>query len=85
MELRNCVLILFIGLLRCVKCDLCPKKCDCDMDNGLNRATCVNQNIINIEVGVPNGVQVYSLSHNVISELDNFCFKVRPEYDCSTI
>lgn len=54
----------------------CPKQCDCDMDNGLNRAVCVDQNIINIEVGVPKAVQVYSLSHNVISELDNFCFKV---------
>ncbi|KAJ8736178.1 hypothetical protein PYW08_006834 [Mythimna loreyi] len=53
----------------------CPKQCDCDMDNGLNRAVCVDQNIINIEVGVPKAVQVYSLSHNVISELDNFCFK----------
>lgn len=54
----------------------CPKQCDCDMDNGLNRAVCVDQNIINIEVGVPKAVQVYSLSHNAISELDNFCFKV---------
>ena len=56
--------------------EMCPKQCDCDMDNGLNRAVCTDQNIINIEVGVPKAVQVYSLSHNAISELDNFCFKV---------
>ncbi|KAI5644950.1 leucine rich repeat domain-containing protein [Phthorimaea operculella] len=55
--------------------ELCPKECDCDLDNGLNRALCVNQHIISIEVGVPKDVQVYSLSHNSISELDNYCFK----------
>lgn len=55
--------------------ELCPKECDCDLDNGLNRAMCVDQNIITIDMGVPKEVQVYSLSHNVISGLDNFCFK----------
>ncbi|XP_047529676.1 leucine-rich repeat transmembrane neuronal protein 3 [Vanessa atalanta] len=54
---------------------LCPKQCDCDMDVGLNRATCVDQNIVSVDVGVPKEVQVYSLSRNVISELENFCFK----------
>lgn len=66
-------------ILLCVSsvlCDVCPKQCDCDMNDGLNRATCVDQNIIGIDVGVPTPVQVYSLRHNVISELDNFCFKV---------
>ncbi|CAH2050677.1 unnamed protein product, partial [Iphiclides podalirius] len=58
-----------------VKGAMCPKQCDCDMENGLNRATCVDQNIVSVGVGVPREVQVYSLSHNVISELDNFCFK----------
>lgn len=57
-------------------CDFCPKECDCDVENGLNRATCVDQNIISVAVGVPKQVQVYSLSRNVISELDNLCFKV---------
>lgn len=56
---------------------LCPKQCDCDVDNGLNRATCEGQNIVSIQVGVPDAVQVYSLSRNAISELDNHCFKVR--------
>ncbi|XP_059053087.1 vasorin [Achroia grisella] len=55
--------------------ELCPKKCDCDMDDGLNRATCNNQNIVNVDVGVPKSVQMYSLSHNAITELENFCFK----------
>ncbi|CAH0405253.1 unnamed protein product [Chilo suppressalis] len=55
--------------------DLCPKECDCDMDNGLNRATCIDQNLISVDVGVPKEVQVYILTHNLISELDNFCFK----------
>ncbi|XP_047985437.1 leucine-rich repeat-containing protein 26 [Leguminivora glycinivorella] len=54
---------------------LCPRQCDCDVSNGLNRATCEGQNIISMEVGVPSGVQVYSLSHNVISGLENYCFK----------
>lgn len=75
MELNKCILLLFVTLCY-VNGDLCPKQCDCDMDNGLNRAVCVDQNIISIEVGVPNAVQVYSLSRNAISELDNFCFKV---------
>ncbi|CAK1602262.1 unnamed protein product [Parnassius mnemosyne] len=54
---------------------LCPKQCDCDMENGLNRATCVDQNIVSVGIDVPREVQVYSLSHNAINELDNFCFK----------
>lgn len=56
---------------------LCPKQCDCDVDNGLNRATCEGQNIVSVQVGVPDAVQVYSLSRNAISELDNYCFKVK--------
>ncbi|XP_068626675.1 leucine-rich repeat-containing protein 24 [Battus philenor] len=73
MELRN--LILFAYIAASMGDKLCPKQCDCDMENGLNRATCVDQNIVSVAVGVPQEVQVYSLSHNVISELDNFCFK----------
>ncbi|XP_075974876.1 uncharacterized protein LOC142975734 [Anticarsia gemmatalis] len=73
MELKLCLLLVLCSVF--VSCDVCPKQCDCDMDDGLNRATCVDQNIISIDVGVPKAVQVYSLSHNVISELDNFCFK----------
>ncbi|XP_013197119.2 SLIT and NTRK-like protein 2 isoform X1 [Amyelois transitella] len=72
MAVRYCVLLFVLG---CVDAELCPKQCDCDSDNGLNRATCVDQNIISIEMGVPKGVQVYVLSHNAITELDNFCFK----------
>lgn len=72
MELIFYFLILFSVYVRC---DVCPKQCDCDMDGGLNRAQCVDQSIINIDIGVPKEVEVYSLSHNVISELDNFCFK----------
>ncbi|XP_060804091.1 uncharacterized protein LOC106140132 isoform X2 [Amyelois transitella] len=73
MAVRYCVLLFVLG---CVDAELCPKQCDCDSDNGLNRATCVDQNIISIEMGVPKGVQVYVLSHNAITELDNFCFKI---------
>ncbi|XP_049874788.1 leucine-rich repeat-containing protein 38 [Pectinophora gossypiella] len=65
------VLVLVCG----ASAELCPKQCDCDREDELNRATCVDQNIIGIDVGVPKEVQVYSLSHNAISELDNFCFK----------
>ncbi|CAH2102275.1 unnamed protein product [Euphydryas editha] len=43
--------------------------------DGLNRATCVDQNIVSVDLGVPKEVQVYSLNRNVISELENFCFK----------
>lgn len=74
----NCyarVTVLVVCAISYVSGDLCPKKCDCDMDNGLNRASCVDQNIISVEVGVPSGVQKYIVSHNAISELDNFCFK----------
>ncbi|CAG9581625.1 unnamed protein product [Danaus chrysippus] len=53
----------------------CPKQCDCDLSNGMNRAVCVDQNIVSVDIGVPKEVQVYSLTRNVISELDNFCFK----------
>lgn len=56
--------------------DVCPKQCDCDMYDGQNRAVCVDQKLVSIDVGVPKQVQVYSLSRNAISELDNFCFKV---------
>uniref|UniRef100_A0A2A4K268 LRRNT domain-containing protein n=1 Tax=Heliothis virescens TaxID=7102 RepID=A0A2A4K268_HELVI len=73
MELKFILMIVLFSAG--VSGEVCPKQCDCDMDNGLNRAVCVDQNIISIEVGVPKEVQVYSLSHNVISELDNFCFK----------
>ncbi|XP_013134694.1 PREDICTED: leucine-rich repeat-containing protein 26 [Papilio polytes] len=71
-------LILFIIIAYIAACageSVCPKQCDCDMENELNRATCVDQNIVSVGVGVPKEVQVYSLSHNVLSELDNFCFK----------
>lgn len=70
----KCVAV-FIFLCSCVCGQLCPRQCDCDVSNGLNRATCEGQNIISMEVGVPSGVQVYSLSHNVISGLENYCFK----------
>lgn len=73
MELKLFIAVLFCG----VTAEFCPKQCDCDLDNGLNRAMCVDQNIIGVDVGVPKEVQVYSLTHNAISELDNFCFKVR--------
>ncbi|KAJ0182385.1 hypothetical protein K1T71_001754 [Dendrolimus kikuchii] len=73
MELK--FFMLFVLISERVLGELCPKQCDCDIDNGLNRAMCVDQNIINVDVGVPSAVQVYSLSHNVISELDNYCFK----------
>ncbi|XP_041975475.1 leucine-rich repeat-containing G-protein coupled receptor 6 [Aricia agestis] len=53
----------------------CPKQCDCDIDNGLNRALCDDQNIVSIDVGVSKAVQIYSLRRNLISELQNFCFK----------
>lgn len=76
MELKIYLLLIFIAV--CGSKDLCPKECDCDIENGLNRATCVNQIIVHVDVGVPKAVQVYSLSHNAISELENFCFKVRP-------
>jgi hypothetical protein len=75
MELTYTAIVL-LSVLTYSYGDLCPKKCDCDMNNGLNRAICVDQNIISIDIGVPKAVQVYSISHNVISELDNFCFKV---------
>lgn len=74
MQLNICFVFIFLNV---VYCDVCPKQCDCDMDEGLNRAKCVDQNIISIDVGVPKAVQVYSLSHNAISELDNYCFKER--------
>ncbi|XP_026738692.1 leucine-rich repeat transmembrane neuronal protein 4 [Trichoplusia ni] len=73
MEFLYLFMLVLCGM--CVRGEVCPKQCDCDMDNGLNRAMCVDQNIINIDVGVSKAVQVYSLSHNAISELDNFCFK----------
>ncbi|XP_026319409.1 leucine-rich repeat-containing protein 24 [Hyposmocoma kahamanoa] len=73
MELRIYLVLLIIGVNG--SRDLCPKECDCDIENGLNRATCVNQHIVNVDVGVPTAVQVYSLSNNAISELDNYCFK----------
>lgn len=57
-------------------CQVCPKQCDCDMMESLYRAECVDQNIVSVNVGVPKEVEVYSLSRNVISELDNYCFKV---------
>ncbi|XP_063823244.1 insulin-like growth factor-binding protein complex acid labile subunit [Ostrinia nubilalis] len=74
MELKYSYVLVLV-VLDCVCGELCPKKCDCDQYYGMNRATCVDQNIISIEVGVPNAVQIYSLSHNMISELENFCFK----------
>lgn len=74
MALRFFIFIAFC--ISFVLSEFCPKQCDCDMSNGLNRAICVDQNIIDINVGVSKAVQVYSLKHNVISELDNFCFKV---------
>ncbi|CAH0695376.1 unnamed protein product [Spodoptera exigua] len=74
MELKYILVVVLFTSAR-VGGESCPKQCDCDMDNGLNRAMCVDQNIITIYMGVPKAVQVYSLSHNVISELDNYCFK----------
>ncbi|XP_053610539.1 vasorin [Plodia interpunctella] len=72
MAVKYCLLLY---ILACVSAELCPKQCDCDLENGLNRATCVDQNIISVEMGVPKAVQVYVLSHNAITELDNYCFK----------
>lgn len=72
------VLVFFVIFATSSSCEgtLCPKQCDCDMTDGLNRATCVDQNIVSVDVGVPKEVQIYSLTRNVISELENFCFKV---------
>ncbi|KAG7310502.1 hypothetical protein JYU34_003289 [Plutella xylostella] len=76
MNLVFIVVLLFSSCFEFSFCsDVCPKQCDCDTDKGLNRAVCVDQNIVTVDIGVPKQVQVYSLSHNGITELDNFCFK----------
>lgn len=85
MALRCIVFLVFTLYWSIASAELCPKQCDCDLYNGLNRALCVDQNIVSIDVGVPSAVQVYSLNHNSISELDNFCFKVSLKIFCVTI
>ncbi|KAM3967833.1 uncharacterized protein ACR2FA_011371 [Aphomia sociella] len=75
MAVKCYIIVFFIWLVGSIRGELCPKQCDCVMENGLNRASCNNQNIINVYVGVPKIVQVYSLSYNGITELENYCFK----------
>lgn len=78
MNLVFIVVLLFSSCFEFSFCsDVCPKQCDCDTDKGLNRAVCVDQNIVTVDIGVPKQVQVYSLNNNGITELDNFCFKVK--------
>lgn len=70
------LLLLLVFFVISVSAQLCPKQCDCDMKNELNSATCTNQNIVTIDIGVPKQVQMYTLSYNALNELDNYVFKV---------
>ncbi|XP_077287648.1 uncharacterized protein LOC143912248 [Arctopsyche grandis] len=54
---------------------VCPRQCHCDLFEELQRAACTNHNIIDINIGVYKYVQIYNLSHNAISKLEDFSFE----------
>ncbi|XP_030759037.1 leucine-rich repeats and immunoglobulin-like domains protein 3 [Sitophilus oryzae] len=47
----------------------CPEYCDCDVYQDLNRAVCQNQNLVTLELGIPEGVRWLDISFNQIKEL----------------
>jgi len=70
------LLICFATLANCeVRKPYCPRSCICDTFEGLNRADCSQQRLINAHTDVPDMVEILDLSRNDISELDEKSFK----------
>ncbi|XP_055591958.1 uncharacterized protein LOC129743790 [Uranotaenia lowii] len=53
----------------------CPKMCTCDTIEGLKRADCSHENLINTYTDVPTGVEILDLSINMISTIDDDSFE----------
>ncbi|KAK9889261.1 hypothetical protein WA026_004537 [Henosepilachna vigintioctopunctata] len=53
----------------------CPSYCECDVFAHLNRATCVNRTIVEIQLDLPPFTQILDLSHNQISQIDENAFQ----------
>lgn len=68
--------VFLLASLQLVSSDVCPKNCVCDVERGLNRASCTHQNIINVGVGVSEDVEIYDLNSNSLHQLEDYCFKV---------
>lgn len=56
--------------------EFCPKMCSCDLVDGLKRADCSNEKLINTYTDVPHGVEILDLSINMISSIENDNFKL---------
>lgn len=54
---------------------VCPKLCTCDIVEGLKRADCSHENLINPYTDVPFGVEILDLSINKISAIEDDDFK----------
>uniref|UniRef100_A0A8D8BEJ1 Protein slit n=1 Tax=Culex pipiens TaxID=7175 RepID=A0A8D8BEJ1_CULPI len=54
---------------------VCPKLCTCDIVEGLKRADCSHENLINPYTDVPTGVEILDLSINKISAIEDDDFK----------
>ncbi|XP_058814366.1 uncharacterized protein LOC131678321 [Topomyia yanbarensis] len=51
--------------------EVCPKMCTCDMVEGLKRADCSHENLINTYTDVPTSVEILDLSINKISSVED--------------
>uniref|UniRef100_A0A182JFG8 Uncharacterized protein n=1 Tax=Anopheles atroparvus TaxID=41427 RepID=A0A182JFG8_ANOAO len=56
--------------------EFCPKMCSCDLVDGLKRADCSNEKLINTYTDVPYGVEILDLSINMISSIEDDNFKL---------
>lgn len=54
---------------------VCPRLCTCDIIEGLKRADCSHENLINPYTDVPFGVEILDLSINKISAIEDDDFK----------
>ncbi|KAF7269752.1 hypothetical protein GWI33_017220 [Rhynchophorus ferrugineus] len=52
----------------------CPDYCDCDVFEKFNRATCQDQKLVDLELGVPKEAQILDISWNYIKELKDKAF-----------
>lgn len=68
-----------------VRKPFCPRSCLCDTFEGLKRADCSQQQLINAQTDVPNMVEILDLSRNDISQVDDHSFEVRKESFIVTI
>lgn len=79
MNIVKCFVILFLFIstnANSVSRTKCSALCMCDIHDGMRRTSCNHRFIVDVNLIIPNNVQIYDVSYNSISKLDDFCFRV---------